>query len=43
FAATVVFTDGERLGAVSGSHRWAELLTLMRSMVDTPAAQEIAQ
>ncbi|HIC7207227.1 TPA: hydrogenase-1 operon protein HyaE, partial [Salmonella enterica subsp. enterica serovar Narashino] len=28
---------------LSGIHPWAELLTLMRSMVDTPAAQETVQ
>ncbi|HCS1330584.1 TPA: hydrogenase-1 operon protein HyaE, partial [Salmonella enterica] len=27
----------------SGIHPWAELLTLMRSIVDTPAAQETVQ
>lgn len=43
FPATLVFTDGELRGALSGIHPWAELLTLMRSMVDTPAAQETAQ
>lgn len=36
FPATLVFTDGELRGALSGIHPWAELLTLMRSMVDTP-------
>lgn len=43
FPATLVFTDGELRGALSGIHPWAELLTLMRLMVDTPAAQETAQ
>ena len=43
FPATLDFTDGELRGAPSGIHPWAELLTLMRSMVDTPAAQETAQ
>lgn len=43
FPATLVFTDGKLRGALSGIHPWAELLTLMRSMVDTPAAQETVQ
>ncbi|ECG8589112.1 hydrogenase-1 operon protein HyaE [Salmonella enterica subsp. salamae] len=43
FPATLVFTDGELRGTLSGLHPWAELLTLMRSIVDAPAQQEAAQ
>ncbi|OPW91466.1 hydrogenase-1 operon protein HyaE [Citrobacter sp. A316] len=42
FPATLVFTQGELRGILSGIHSWADLLTLMRPLVEERIPPESA-
>ncbi|WP_438334338.1 hydrogenase-1 operon protein HyaE [Edwardsiella tarda] len=41
FPATLVFLGGELRGVLSGIHPWADLIALMRPLVESPTPQEL--